>query len=459
MNPTLKIIDLKALVEARDFNTIREETKNWPPVDLAELMEPLSAEMEAVIFRLLPRDQAAGVFSYLSEERQKELLKAMAHEEVASIFNAMPPDDRTSIFEELPANAIQQVLNSLSTEERAVASQLLGYNENSVGRLMTPDFVRVRTEWTIAYALDHIRRYGKDSETMSSIYVIDEQNKLVDDLRIRQLLLASPTDLISDLMDYRFVALKATDKREKAVEEFKLSDLNALPVTDAEDTLIGIVTVDDILDVAEEEATEDIHKIGGSEALDEPYMKISIPKMVQKRATWLVILFISEMLTATAMGQFEHEIAKAVVLSIFVPLVISSGGNSGSQASTLIIRAMALGEVTLKDWWRVMRREILSGLSLGTILGVIGFVRITIWAKAFNSYGEHWFLLALTVGCSLIGIVLWGSLSGSMLPFILRRIGLDPATSSAPFVATLVDVSGLIIYFSVAAVILKGTLL
>ena len=235
--------------------------------------------------------------------------------------------------------------------------------------------------------------------------------------------------------------------------------MNALPVTDSEGVLIGIVTVDDILDVAEEEATEDIHKIGGSEALDEPYMKIAIPTMVKKRATWLVILFLSEMLTATAMGKFEDEIAKAVVLSIFVPLVISSGGNSGSQASTLIIRAMALGEVKLKDWWRVMRREFLSGLSLGTILGTIGFIRITLWATLFNSYGEHWFLIALTVGIALIGIVLWGSLAGSMLPFALRRIGLDPAASSAPFVATLVDVSGLIIYFSVAAFVLRGTLL
>jgi magnesium transporter len=223
--------------------------------------------------------------------------------------------------------------------------------------------------------------------------------------------------------------------------------------------LIGIVTVDDILDVAEEEATEDIQKMGGTEALDEPYMEIAIPSMVRKRATWLIVLFLSEMLTATAMGRFENEIAKAVVLSIFVPLVISSGGNSGSQASTLIIRAMALGEVTLKDWWRVMRREILSGLSLGAILGMIGFIRISLWAVLFHSYGEHWLLIALTVGIALIGIVLWGSLSGSMLPFLLRRVGLDPATSSAPFVATLVDVSGLIIYFTVAAIILKGTLL
>jgi magnesium transporter len=294
---------------------------------------------------------------------------------------------------------------------------------------------------------------------MSMIYVIDDQGKLIDDLRIRQILLAAPETLIADLMDSRFVALKAADDQEVAVEVFRGADLIALPVTDSQGVLIGIVTADDILDVAEEEATEDIHKIGGTEALDEPYMAVPIPSMVRKRATWLIVLFLSEMLTATAMGRFENEIAKAVVLSIFVPLVISSGGNSGSQASTLIIRAMALGEVRLKDWWRVMRREILSGLALGAILGTIGFIRITTWALLFHSYGEHWLLIALTVGLALIGIVLWGTLSGSMLPFVLRRIGLDPATSSAPFVATLVDVSGLVIYFTVAAVILRGTLL
>ncbi len=459
MNPTTKMIDIEAVIEAREFNRLRDETKNWSAGDLADLMEPLSAEKEAIVFRLLPREQAAEVFSYLSIERQEELLKAMAREEVASILNAMDPDDRTSLLEELPANVIQHMLNLLSPEERIVASQLLGYDADSVGRLMTPDFVRIRPHWTVERALDHIRRYGKDSETMSMVYVIDENDKLIDDLRIRQILLATPDMLISDLMDSRFVSLKATDHRETAVEVFKDTDLIALPVTDTEEVLLGIVTVDDILDVAEQEATEDIQKIGGSEAFDEPYMKIAISKMVQKRATWLIILFLSEMLTATAMGRFEDEIAKAVVLSIFVPLVISSGGNSGSQASTLIIRAMALGEVKLRDWWQVMRREILSGLSLGAILGVIGFVRISTWHFLFNSYGEHWFLLAVTVGIALIGIVLWGSLTGSMLPFLLRRAGLDPATSSAPFVATLVDVSGLIIYFSVAAFILRGTLL
>jgi magnesium transporter len=459
MNANLTVLDLETYVEARDFAALREEIKNWPAGDLADLMEPLPAEKEAVVFRLLPRDEAAQVFSYLPIERQQELLKAMAHEEVVNILNDMSDDDRTELLEELPAKVTQQLLNSLSDEERKLASKFLGYPENSVGRLMTPHFVRVRPNWTVAHSLDHIRRYGVDSETMSLVYVIDEKGKLIDDLRIRHILLSSPETLISDLMDSRFVALKATDDQEVAVEVFKEADLNALPVTDSEGVLIGIVTADDILDVAEEEATEDIQKIGGMEALDEPYMEVAIPSMVRKRATWLIVLFLSEMLTATAMGKFETEIAKAVVLSIFVPLVISSGGNSGSQASTLIIRAMALGEVTLKDWWRVMRREILSGLSLGAILGSIGFVRISVWALAFHSYGEHWILLAVTVGIALIGIVLWGTLSGSMLPFLLRRIGLDPATSSAPFVATLVDVSGLIIYFSVAAVILRGTLL
>jgi magnesium transporter len=459
MNAEMTIFDLETLIEARDFVSLREQIRNWPAGDLAELMEPLPVEKEAIVFRLLPRDEAAQVFGHLPLERQQELLKAMAHEQVVNILNDMSDDDRTELLEELPAQVTQRMLNLLSPDERQRASLLLGYAENSVGRLMTPHFVRVRPHWTVAQALDHIRKYGVDSETMSLVYVIDERGKLIDDLRIRQILLSSPEILISDLMDSRFVALKASDDQELAVEAFREADLNALPVTDTDGVLIGIVTVDDILDVAEEEATEDIQKMGGTEALEEPYMEIAIPSMVRKRATWLIVLFLSEMLTATAMGKFENEIAKAVVLSIFVPLVISSGGNSGSQASTLIIRAMALGEVTLKDWWQVMRREILSGLSLGAILGTMGFIRISLWALLFHSYGEHWLLIAFTVGLALVGIVLWGSLSGSMLPFLLRRIGLDPATSSAPFVATLVDVSGLIIYFTVAAIILKGTLL
>ncbi|HET6846241.1 MAG TPA: magnesium transporter [Anaerolineales bacterium] len=456
---TRDALELDALITDRDFAALRERTRNWRASDLADVMEPLPAEREAIIFRLLPRKLAAKVFSYLEADRQEQLLKALANSEVAAILNAMPPDDRTSLLEEMPAKVMQRLLDLLSPRERAVAAQLLGYAEDSVGRLMSPDFVRIRPQWTVTHALDHIRRYGKDSESLSMIYVIDRNGTMVDDLRIRQILLAQPRSRIQDLMDSRFVVLRATDTREQAIEAFKHTDLLALPVTDSDGVLIGVVTVDDILHVAEEEATKDIHKIGGTEALDEPYLKVAVPTMVRKRATWLVILFLSEMLTATAMARYETEIARAVILSIFVPLVISSGGNSGSQASTLIIRAMALGEVRLRDWWKVMSREITSGLSLGSILGVIGFMRIATWATLFHSYGPHWPLIGLTVGIALVGIVLWGTLAGSMLPLLLRRLGLDPATSSAPFVATLVDVSGLIIYFTVAGIVLRGTLL
>ena len=459
VDATLTVPLLDDLLDARDFNAVRMRTRNWSAGDLADLMEPLSAERGVIVFRLLPRDQAALVFSYLPSERQEQLLKAMANEEVGMILNAMSDDDRTYFLEELPAGVTQKLLNLLSQPERAIASKLLGYAEDSVGRLMSPHFVRIRSHWTLAYALDHIRRYGVDSETMSMIYVIDQEGKLIDDLRIRQILLASPEMYVSDLMDSRFASLKATDNRETAVQVFKDTDLVALPVTDSENVLIGIVTVDDILDVVEEEATEDIQKMAGSQALDEPYMKINPLTMVRKRAGWLVILFLGELLTAAAMSQYEHEIAKAVVLSVFVPLVISSGGNSGGQASTLVIRAMALGEVFLRDWGRVMGREVLAGLSVGAILGLLGFLRIGLWAWLFGAYGDHWLQLGLTVGLTLVGIVLWGTLAGSMLPFVLRRLGLDPATSSAPFVATLVDVSGLIIYFSIASVILRGTLL
>src|SRR5262249_31437531 len=282
---------------------------------------------------------------------------------------------------------------------------------------------------------------------------------LIDDIRMRRFLLADPASHVTELMDNHFVALKATDDSKTAVNVFRKADLAALPVTDSEGVLIGIVTNDDILDVAEERATEEIQKFGGSEALDEPYMRIAFLRMVKKRAGGLVILFLGEMLTATAMGFFEKEIERAVVLALFVPLIISSGGNSGSQAATLVIRALALGEVSLSDWWRIMRREIFSGLALGAILGSIGFLRIAVWSAFSDLYGPHWLLVALTVGVALIGIVIWGTLSGSMLPLLLRKVGFDPAASSAPFVATLVDVTGLIIYFTVAAVILRGTLL
>jgi magnesium transporter len=340
-----------------------------------------------------------------------------------------------------------------------VALTLLGYPENSVGRLMTPHYVAVGDDWTVREVLDYVRTHGQDSETLNVIYVIGEQSLLIDDVRIREFLLAPLDSKVGDLMDRRFVSLKATDDQSTAVSLFRQYDRTALPVTDTTGMLIGIVTIDDVLDVAEATATRDIQRIGGSEALDEPYISIAFGRMIQRRAGWLTALFLGEMLTATAMGAFEEEISKAVVLALFVPLIISSGGNSGSQAATLVIRALALGEVGLRDWWRVMRREVLAGLSLGAILGSIGFVRITLWSAFSDIYGPHWLLVALTVSISLVGVVLWGTLSGSLLPFALKRLGFDPAASSAPFVATLVDVTGLVIYFSVALVLLRGTLL
>jgi magnesium transporter len=324
---------------------------------------------------------------------------------------------------------------------------------------MTPNYVAVREQWSVREVLDYVRTHGQDSETLNVIYVVDEQGLLIDDIRIRELLLAPLDRQVAELMDRRFVALKAPDDQEAAVAVFRQYDRTALPVTDTTGMLIGIVTIDDVLDVAESAATREIQRIGGSEALDEPYVTIGFATMVRKRAGWLTALFLGEMLTATAMGVFEAEISKAVVLALFVPLIISSGGNSGSQAATLVIRALALGEVGVRDWWRVMRREIFAGLALGAILGSIGFLRITIWSAFSTVYGEHWLLVAVTVSISLVGVVLWGTLSGSLLPFLLKRLGFDPAASSAPFVATLVDVTGLVIYFSVALVVLRGTLL
>jgi magnesium transporter len=451
--------ELAAVVQQRDFGRLRDIVRNRPASDIAAALTGLSTEDQVVAFRVLPRKVAAETFEYLSLDAQRSLVKAMAQEDVAGILNNMAPDDRTTFLEELPASVTQQLLTLLTPEERATAVTLLGYPEGSIGRLMTPDYIAVREQWTIQQVLDYIREHGQDSETLNVIYVVDDRGVLIDDIRIREFLLTSPGNKVADLMDRRFVALSAADSQSSAVAIFRREDRLALPVTDSTGVLIGIVTIDDVIVVAEQEATADLQRVGGSEALDEPYMKIAFSRMIQKRAGWLTALFLGEMLTATAMGAFQREIERAVVLALFIPLIISSGGNSGSQASTLVIRAIALGEVKLRDWWRVARREIGAGLALGSILGSIGFLRITIWSAFSTIYGEHWLLVAITVAFALVGVVLWGTIVGSLLPFLLRRLGFDPATSSAPFVATLVDVTGLIIYFSVGLLVLHGTLL
>jgi magnesium transporter len=353
----------------------------------------------------------------------------------------------------------KRALASLTPSELKVARQLLGYPEGTAGRYMTPEYVAIRPDMIVSQALEYVRTHGKDRETLNVIYVTDAKGKLLDDIRLATLVLAAPERTVAELNDGNLVSIAATAPREDVVEVFRKYDRVALPVTDTQGVLLGIITVDDVLDVAQAEATEDIQKLGGSEALDMPYLEIGLGPMIRKRAGWLAVLFVGEMLTATAMGYFEHEIERAVVLALFVPLIISSGGNSGSQATSLIIRSLALRELSLRDWWRVAFREVRAGLSLGIILGLIGLTRIVVWQLLWHSYGQHFMRVGLTVALSLVGVVGWGSLSGAMLPFLLRRLGFDPATASAPFVATLVDVSGLVIYFTVASAVLSGVLL
>lgn len=430
-----------------------------PSVDLAALIEEKPSTEKILILNILRQEKLVHVFEYLSLKTQKELLNELPFQTVVNLLNALSPDDRTALLEELPNDLVNQLLKYLSPEERALSIKLLGYPENSVGRLMTPDYIAIKMDWSTIQVLDYIREKGRDSETINVIYAIDDKGVLIDDFRIREFLLAPLNTKVKDLSDGKFLALHVDDNEEKAVEIFRKYDRVALPVIDAKGILLGIVTIDDIIDVAVKEDTEDIQKIGGIEALKEPYMDVSFIILMKKRVGWLIILFIGEMLTASALTYYETEISKAVVLALFLPLIISSGGNAGSQASTLIIRAMALGEVKLRDWWRVMKREILSGLFLGCALGAIGFFRVSIWSFLFDIYGPHWILIALTIFFALIGVVLWGTLSGAMLPLLLKKCGWDPATSSAPFVATIVDVTGLIIYFTIAMFILRGTLL
>lgn len=451
--------EIQALIEARNFAGLKEALVDFTPADVAEIITELPEQDRVVVFRLLPHQQSAEVFEYLEPEVQETLLKGMGTIESARILNEMSPDDRTALLEELPGNVVAQLLQLLSPEEKQIAQSLLGYPEGSVGRLMTPDFIKVGPQWTIRQVLEYIREHGRDSETLNVIYVTDERGRLIDDVRIREFLIHPLDTIVDDVHDSSFVALHVTDPAADAVNIFKKYDRNTMPVVDSEEKLLGIVTIDDMLDVQEEEVTEDIQKLGGTQALEEPYMDAPLLKLVSKRVTWLAVLFLGEMLTTIPIGFFEHALEKAVVLSMFMPLIISSGGNSGSQASTLIIRAMSLGEVQLSDWWRVLRKEILSGVLLGAILAVIGFVRIVAWAQFTDTYGPHYVLIATAVSIAILGVVLWGTLAGSMLPMLLRKMGFDPATSSAPFVATLVDVTGLAIYFSAAVTILRGTVL
>jgi magnesium transporter len=451
--------EIKRLIDERDLHAVRDRLLDVAPVEVSELFQGLSDEQRVLIFRILPREKAAEIFAELDIDLQESILSGLGDRQTARLLNEMAADDRTALLEEIPADAAKQLLALLSKEERDVALSLLGYPEGSVGRLMSPDYLTIRQDWKVREVLDFIRTHGAESASIDTLYAVDEKGRLLDEISIRQILFASPDDDVASLMNFSFEALDATSDQEVAVDLFRKYDRSTLPVTDSAGVLLGIVTVDDILDVEEEEVTEDIQKLGGSEALEDPYIKTPVVTLIRKRAHWLVVLFVGEMLTASAMGFFEDAIRRAVVLALFVPLIISSGGNSGSQASTLVIRALAVGELRLKDWRKVLRREILTGAALGVLLGLVGFLRVVVWAQFSPVYGPDWFLIACTVCFSLLGVVVLGCVAGAMLPFLLKACRLDPATSSAPFVATLVDVAGLLLYFSIAMLLLTGRLL
>ena len=455
-------IRFQQLIDDKSWKAAKQELNNVEPFEIAEVIEDLSKSDQIILFRLLPQELAKEAFKHLSHDEQEDIIEGLAANvnKVTGLLNDLDPDDRTAFFEELPGEVSQRLLSMLSAEEREITTKLLGYPEDSIGRLMTPEYVAIKPYYTIEQALEAIRTFGRDSETLNVVYIVDDNGKLIDDVRIKEIILAKPTQVISEITDNRFVALNAYDDQEVAVQIFQDHDRVALPVIDTAGILIGIVTFDDVMDVAEEESTEDFQKFGGTAELDLSYTKTPLLEMVKKRSGWLIVLFFGQMLTATAMTYFEDELATAVMLALFIPLIISSGGNTGSQAASLIIRSLALGELKLKNWWYVMRKEIFSGLLLGVILGLIGFLRIFVWQKTgIYDYGVWWIWIAASVALSLIFVVLWGTLSGSMIPFVLKKLKLDPATASAPFVATFVDVTGLIIYFTIAALLLTGKLL
>lgn len=444
------------------FVGIGEMVSDLAAPDLAELFNQLTIPETATVVTMLPVQRVIEVFDQPTMRRRSAILDELEPGRGAEILTGLSADERTDIIQKMGLHGRHRVIPKLSAEMRTELEDLLQYPPRTAGGIMTTEFVKLDSKMTVSDALKHIRSVAREKESIYACYILEPVTEhLLGAVSLRDLVMAELDAPVSDVMRRKPVTVKALDDQELVAQKIGKYNLLAVPVLEKDGRVVGFVTVDDVIDVLIEEGTEDILRMAAVEpgALDKPYMQVALGLMIRKRAGWLVILFLGEMLTATAMGFFEKEIEKAVVLALFVPLIISSGGNSGSQASTLVIRALALGEVTLRDWWRVMRREVFSGLGLGLILGSIGFLRITIWSAFSSIYGPHWMLVAWTVSLALVGIVLWGTLAGSMLPFLLRRLGFDPATSSAPFVATLVDVTGLVIYFSVAVVLMRGTLL
>ncbi|MCB9836104.1 MAG: magnesium transporter [Phycisphaera sp.] len=446
--------EVSELIARRDFRALRESLTGVPPADVADLLTDLPLEQAAVTFRLLPRDEAGDVFAELDADLQTDLIDQLGDIRSRQAIEALEPDDRARVLDELPTEVATRLIASLSPATRRETQAILGYDYEMVGRLMTPDYVRVRPEWTVARALEHIRKFGRDAETVHWIFVVDSKQRLVDDLRIRQLLVADPGMQIKELMDDAFQALDAHEDREEAVRMMARYDRTALPVIDSRGVLLGIVTHDDVADVAEEEVTEDIQKQAGMEALDKPYMQTGLLEMVKARGIWLCILLILQVATIGVLDMFQSHLAQAAILVSFIPLIISSGGNTGTQAASLLIRAISLEEIEHKDWARIIARELRTGLVLGALLGVLAFAIVVTLNAAGIVTDVRATRVGLTIGLSILGIVLWGVTIGSMFPIILDRIGLDPATISSPLVATLMDVSGLVIYLACASILI-----
>ncbi len=438
---------------------IQEFAEDIHPAMLAEFIETMAPADLAAFLQCLPPLQRGEVFSYLDVPVQVNLAHSMKRDQLAELVTNMSPDERADLVKKLKDETLEALWPALAQAERDDIKRLSGYAEGTAGAVMTTDYITLYPALTAREAIEKIRREAPDRETIYYAYVVGDDREFIGSTSLKDLILARPEIRVGDLMVPNPIFVKLSDDIEQVAMTIGKYDLLAIPVVDEESRIVGIVTVDDIVDVVQEEATEDMQKLGGMQALDEPYLETPFRRMLGKRAGWLATLFVGEMLTATAMGYFEHDIAKAVVLALFVPLIISSGGNAGSQASTLVIRAMALGEVTLTDWWRVFGRELKMGAVLGLLLGAVGFFRVLFWQMASPVYGEHYLLIGMTILTSLIGVVTFGTLAGSLLPFVLRRLGLDPASASAPFVATMVDVTGLVIYFGSATLFLTGTLL
>ena len=450
---------LAALLKADKMTELVDNLKEMPTVEVADFISEQDQTTMIWLLSFFDPQQQAFIFSDFDEELQLDIIKGLNRRDLASLVTNMHSDERADLYQNMSIEAQNNLLPYLPKNIRDNILQLSSYPESSAGASMSSDFASVTINMTVKEAMDQIRKDAPTKETIYYIYVVDEDRKLLGFVSLKDIILASPSETIGNIIHEDIVLCHVYDDQETVANQIEKYDLIAIPVVNNDNQLLGIVTHDDAIDILKEESTEDIQKFGGSEAFDEPYLELPFLQMIRKRGGWLTVLFLSEMLTATAMGYFEKEIAKAVVLALFVPLIMSSGGNSGSQAATLIIRAMALGEISLKMWWKVLRREIFSGLVLGSLLGTIGFLRIFIWSRFTDLYGPHYLLIAFTVSLSLLGIVTWGTLIGSMLPLLLKRLGFDPAASSAPFVATLVDVTGLIIYFTIAILILNGTLL